>query len=394
MIKAGIVGGKTVPDTVADNPLLFVTVTAPSFGPVHGARRRNGQRSGGRCRPRSRTVVCDHGRPLSCMTVHDHDDQLNGVPLCWDCYDWASAVVWQWWAPELWRRTPNTLRRVIAAYLGVPESRLRELASVQFAKVAEYQDRGLVHFHALIRVDGPDGPGSPSPLEGTTLAKLVEQTVRSMQLTAPGVDADDPDRIVAWGDQLDVRVVRAGARTDDPTEPLTEAQVAGYLAKYSTKDVSSLRRPDHGLRPHLRRMTEVCRQLADRANTVHGNRSQAPYRLLGKWVHMLGFRGHYSSKSRRFSITLGQLRRARHRFQKLAAAAAAKCGEPLDTRDLEARLLADEEETTLVIGSWAHQGTGWTNPGDEALAIAAAARAREYQQWRADQRRQRQPVAA
>jgi hypothetical protein len=66
----------------------------------------------------------------------------------------------------------------------------------------------------------------------------------------------------------------------------------------------------------------------------------------------------------------------------------------LDTRDLEARLLADEEETTLVVGSWAYQGTGWTNPGDEALAIAAAARAREYQQWRAEQRHSRRPQAA
>ena len=50
----------------------------------------------------------------------------------------------------------------------------------------------------------------------------------------------------------------------------------------------------------------------------------------------------------------------------------------LDTRDLEARLLADdEEETTLVVGSWAYQGTGWTNPGDEACRRRSA-RAREY----------------
>ena len=43
----------------------------------------------------------------------------------------------------------------------------------------------------------------------------------------------------------------------------------------------------------------------------------------------------------------------------------------------------DDEETTLVIGEWAYQGSGWTNAGDEALALAAAARAREYDQWRA-----------
>ena len=99
---------------------------------------------------------------------------------------------------------------------------------------------------------------------------------------------------------------------------------------------------------------------------------------------MLGFRGHFSTKSRRYSTTLGKLRRARHKFQ-AEAAEARRTGQPMDTRDLEARLLADDEETTLVVGSWAYQGTGWTRPGDEALALAAAARAREYAQWRADQ---------
>ena len=43
----------------------------------------------------------------------------------------------------------------------------------------------------------------------------------------------------------------------------------------------------------------------------------------------------------------------------------------------------DEEETTLVIGTWSYVGTGWENNGDAALADAAAARAREYAQWRA-----------
>ena len=54
---------------------------------------------------------------------------------------------------------------------------------------------------------------------------------------------------------------------------------------------------------------------------------------------------------------------------------------------LQERLLADEEETTLVIGSWTYQGTGWTRSGDQALALAAAGRAREYAQWKAEQSR-------
>ena len=138
LIRAGIAGGKTVPETVADNPLVFATLTAPSFGPVHGTRP-----NGGRCRPRHDTGHrCPHGRPTGCMAVHGDDDPTVGQPLCADCYDYASQVVWQWWAPELWRRFTITLRRLLAHHLGTTPARLGEVASLQYAKVAEYQLRG------------------------------------------------------------------------------------------------------------------------------------------------------------------------------------------------------------------------------------------------------------
>ncbi|MBO0846338.1 MAG: hypothetical protein J2P22_13080 [Nocardioides sp.] len=391
LIRAGLAGGKTVPATVADNPLLFLTLTAPSFGPVHGPRPNPGAQAdapGGRCRPRSgrgdRVDTCGHGRPTGCMATHDQDDPANGSPLCGDCYDWSSAVVWQWWAPELWRRTTIALRRGLADRLDVAERDLKQIASVQFAKVAEYQARGLVHFHALIRLDGPDGPGSPAPIDGPTLAQLLDTAARAVRFTAPPVDADDATdttRVLAWGRQLDIRVVRAGNRTDDPDGPLTPEQVAGYLAKYATKDATTIR--GETPREHLTRLASTCRHLADRAVKTD---EHTPYRLLARWAHMLGFRGHFATKSRRYSVTLGRLRRARHRYQRMAAHARRR-GEELETAGLEAHLLADEEETTLVIGSWAYQGTGWTNTGDETLALAAAARAREYHQWRARTRK-------
>lgn len=380
MIRAGLVGGKTVPERVVDNPLLFVTLTAPSLGHVHGPRRHAGQPTGGRCRPRDSAASCSHGRPLSCMTVHGPGDPVNGSALCSDCYDWNCAVIWQWWAPELWRRTTIALRRSLAAALRVPDFRLRFVGSLQYVKVAEYQARGLVHFHALIRLDGPGGPGSPASLNGDQLASLTEDTARAVACSAPAVDADDVDRTLAWGKQLDVRVVRQGHRTDDPNGPLSPEQVAGYLAKYVTKDADSIR-DRSAPRPHLTRLAATCRNLAHRARAHDATHS--PYLLLGKWAHMLGFRGHFCTKSRRYSVTLGRLRRARQRFQALTAEAR-RSGDALDVRDLEARLLADDEDTILVIGSWGYQGSGWTRPGDQELALAAAARAREYQRWRAE----------
>ena len=104
---------------------------------------------------------------------------------------------------------------------------------------------------------------------------------------------------------------------------------------------------------------------------------------------MLGFRGHFGTKSRRYSITLTALRRARRRAQTLIAQHRAD-GRPLDLAALEADLLADDEdETTLVLGHWTYVGTGWNTDAQTVLANAAAARAREHDQWKAQRRRDR-----
>jgi hypothetical protein len=387
LIRAGVAGGKTVPEHVAENPLVFATVTAPSFGRVHG--RRDSTR---RCHPTVRGPrLCPHGRPRTCQTVHGEGDPLLGQPLCGDCYDYASHVVWQWWVPDLWRRFTITLRRLVAKTLDVPASRLGELATVQYAKVAEYQLRGIVHFHALVRLDGPKTPEgfapTPASIDATVLADLVHQAVASVRLTVPGVGDRDPTRVLAFGRQLDARAVKTSRRTDDPHRTLTPEQVAGYLAKYATKSATDTGNTDS---PHHRHLRAAARDLATRASTAAREReeSDGPYQLLGKWVHMLGFRGHFATKSRRYSVTLGALRRARRRAQALIAEHQAE-GRPLDLAALEADLLTDDEDqTTLVIGHWTYAGTGWATEAERILAIAAAARAREYDQWRAQQRYQ------
>lgn len=238
LIRAGVIGGKTVPATVAQNPLVFATLTAPSFGAVHGHRS-----DGHRCQPNPRRAGrCVHGRPRTCRARHLVDDPTSRQPLCADCYDYASQIVWQWWAPDLWRRFTIALRRLVAKTVGIPASRLGEVATVQYAKVAEYQLRGAVHFHALIRLDGPrtsDGfgavPFGSADIAPATLALLVEQAVQTVRLTVSGVDEHDPSRVLGFGQQVDARPVRASRRPDDPDRVLASGQVAGYLAKYATK---------------------------------------------------------------------------------------------------------------------------------------------------------------
>src|SRR4051794_14506591 len=137
VLMAGAAGGmKDVPDTVAVHPLVFATFTAPSFGLVHAAKKP-GRPGSQRCLPRSRDrrQLCEHGRPRWCMAIHDHTDTAAGQPLCLECYDYTGHLVWQWWAPELWRRFTIPLRRRLAAHLGLSESAARGQVRVQFAKV-------------------------------------------------------------------------------------------------------------------------------------------------------------------------------------------------------------------------------------------------------------------
>ena len=89
---------------------------------------------------------------------------------------------------------------------------------------------------------------------------------------------------------------------------------------------------------------------------------------------MLGFRGHFATKSRRYSTTLGRLRQARRdhtRRQHLQQHST----EVVSWADQDQEL--DEHDTTLVVGSWRFAGMGWLTSGDAALAAASAARARD-----------------
>jgi hypothetical protein len=381
LIRCGVAGGKTVPERVGENPLVFATFTAPSFGRVHGRRGDRGRR----CHPHTAGPVrCEHGRPRTCHAIHAEDDPALGQPLCGDCYDYPSQVVWQWWAPDLFRRFTIALRRELAHELAVPATRLGEVATVQYAKVAEYQVRGVVHFHALVRLDGPrtaEGfAPAPTAMTAERLAALVAHVAEAVRVTAPGVGATDPERELAFGVQLDARPVRAARRTDDPDRTLQPEQVAGYLAKYATKSAADTGVADN---PHHRRIRATVLSLAACAAPPGDEPGQPAYRLLGKWVHMLGFRGHFASKSQRYSVTLGALRRARRRAQALISEARL-AGRPLDLAALELDLLADDEhDTTLVIGGWRYAGTGWATEGERVLALASAARAREHAQERA-----------
>jgi hypothetical protein len=262
LLRAGLVGGKGVAPTVARHPAVFATLTAPSFGTVHTrnvSKHTCTNRRRCDCRPdpcharRAGTVpgLCPHGQPTVCWARHDRDDRL-GRPLCLDCYDHDHQVVWNLHAGELWRRTKQAVERhlaTLARQRGIPrvvvgftpagKPRTVPPVRVSHGKAAEFQVRGVVHFHALLRLDGVD-PRDPAavvpPPAGFTAADLVDAVhaaVRQVAYTTPA----HPDRpagwSIVWGDPdkgLDVRPITLAGRGE-----VTDEMVAGYLAKYATK---------------------------------------------------------------------------------------------------------------------------------------------------------------
>jgi hypothetical protein len=134
LIRAGLTGGKGVPETIGAHPCVFATFTAPSLGPVHTRNARPDGRTV-RCRPRRKSTTCLHGRRMSCGRRHAESDTSLGRPLCADCYDYNAAVVWNVHASELWRRTTIAIRRHLARTARVYRAGTVQLS---YAKVAEF----------------------------------------------------------------------------------------------------------------------------------------------------------------------------------------------------------------------------------------------------------------
>ncbi|MBQ0983062.1 replication initiation protein [Streptomyces sp. F63] len=350
LITAGLRGGKGNPETVTSHPRVFATFTAPGFGPVHN-------------RPTDRRGTV---RPCRCGVLHDQDDDVLGTPLDPETYDYEAAVLWNAHAGALWRRFAIYLRREIAKRAGLTQRTFRHAARVSFAKVAEYQKRGAVHFHAVIRLDGPDGGHTAPPAWAT--AELLTDAIRSAaaRATVAGPVLDGRAHTFAFGRQLDIRPIRSAAC--DGTAELTERAVAAYIAKYATKGAETatgtLDRPlrflaelaQARITDHARRMIRTAWELGARKDLEHLR--------LRAWAHMLGFRGHFSTKTRRYSTTLGALRDTRAEWRRAQALAALSD----DRRPADD---SQDEETTYVLAHWVFAGTGLT-PGEEWLSASLA----------------------
>ena len=372
LVRAGLAGGKGIPTTITAHPCVFATLTAPSFGPVHSRRMRG--KTVLPCRPRRDATArrCPHGRDISCPTRHVEADPRLGQPMCGDCYDYQAAVLFNAHAADLWRRFVTYLPRHLARLAGVTRKMLRAQLRIRFVKVAEYQARGVVHFHAVIRLDAPGDDYAPPPARYTAqlLCDAIDQAAAAVRLDAP--TGRGPRIRLGFGPQTDRRPVHRAPFVASG-QPLDGQAVANYIAKYATKTLTAPGLPDTRIRhatditalrcsAHYKQMITTAWELGSRHATADPR--------LRLWAHMLGYGGHFLSKSRRYSVTFGQLRRARAEYRRLERY-------PDGERDPWGRPL--DNTLVLILGRWTFAGTGYTRRTLGAqMAFAASDRARGH----------------
>ncbi len=316
LVAAGLGGGKGVPESVKEHPRLFVTLTAPSFGAVH-RRTKSGD-----CH-RWSYGRCEHGNFLVCRSRHDDANPRLGTPLCGACFDYEGAILWNAHVAQLWNRTVQQLRREIGH------------DKLSYLKVAEFQARGLVHLHSILRLDsiGDDvSPPEDSP-EASELIAIVARTLSSVHWT------NSLGERYVWGEQFDISQLRS--------EQSDERRVASYVAGYATKTTDgsmALARRFHSREEIMSsRLSTHYRQLAltawDLANDVR-------YAHLGldTYAHAFGYRGQLITKSRRYSTTFAELREARALF------------------------MAKDNDGDPVVGSYVYDGRGYDDPRAAQLA--------------------------
>jgi hypothetical protein len=185
--------------------------------------------------------------------------------------------------------------------------------------------------------------------------------------------ARNPDGwVIQWGSQLEVRAISGGLGIGQ----IDGSKIASYLAKYATKSTEAVGGVTvritvdnvdiHGsAMTHLGRLIRAAWQLGHVPDTPENRR----YRALRRWAHRLGHGGHFTTKSRVYSITFRAIRQARRDHARAQAARS--------RFRLVDHAERHEAQTTTVVQVYSYVGQGWLTNGDAMLAMTAATLARE-----------------
>ena len=248
---------------------------------------------------------------------------------------------------ELWRRTTIYALRALGALVGMSSQEAARRLRLSYVKVVEFQKRGSVRLHCLVRADTRDDEHGKAPvgINADKVATALHIAVRKVTAPFPG---SGNGRRMSWGQQVDAAVVTEAKNG--------RRRAAAYLAKYATKGSDEHGVLDHRLRsgtPRNGRLPHHLRMLVDAAWAL-GDEGDTDNLRLQLWAHTCGFRGHFLTKSRRYSTTFGSLRAERQRWRM----AQRQDGHPEEALEPDA----------VQICEWTFEGSGYKTVGDVCLA--------------------------
>jgi hypothetical protein len=149
--------------------------------------------------------------------------------------------------------------------------------------------------------------------------------------------------LLRWGQEIDVQPIR---HEDVGDGQITAKHLSDYLSKYTCKSAGEPFGLDGRVRdPEAARALGASTHLVRMMQTAIDVSCLPALDGLIRWVQTLGFAGHFTTKSRHWSITLGYLRAERVRH----------CHRTTDVG------------TTLLYGEWRFRGVGWRSEGEAAL---------------------------
>lgn len=261
---------------------LLLTLTAPSFGKIHRVPKRG-----------RKSTKC------SCGGVHsDQDRNLRGVPVNLGTYDYTGQIAFNRDMGHLWRYTQIALRRTL------PDR-------FELAAVREWQARGVLLMHCLIRVEG-------LTMRRASLVSLIERTCAEVSAPSP-IDAGTT---LWWGQQSDVQAI--GLETGRARRVIAYlGKVLGYVAKDIGVEAVESQSPES--REHVESLNAAAREdMACSPRCSGRDCGHRRHRSFGAGSHAVSRSRGWSTMRRK---TLKSQRQAWVREHGLDAIAASDCGE-------------------------------------------------------------------
>ena len=278
--------------------------------------------------------------------------------------------------------------------------------------------------------DQPDNIAFPPPgLNAKDLKTAIEHAAATVAFTTEPHPANPTGWPISWGDQTLVKIVTDGADGEVTHKQVAaylakystkSTEVTGHTSNRLTEDTIGIYADPEGTHPQ--RLVDACWRLGsfrtdpeppaplarkrgpesvptgpfgplrtdpqcggctrywvcptcaaeqvaamDAALSAPAGPPASPFLKLRKWAHMLGFGGHFLTKSRRYSITFALLDNERIAFRRTQTSGPEQAEPP-------------GEPTTLVVNFLQFVGAGWQTPADAMLANTSAAMAREHQE--------------